>query len=263
MNIWIISSFVLITAVIFFAYAMYVILKQKRLSEVQKDFIDNMAHEFKTPVSTIAIASNVLMEPDISKDRTRLTNYAGIIADQNKRIENQIEKVLQLAKIEKDQSSLSFETVDLHLLIREVIDAFNYTIKESGGKIDFIADANDPYIHADKTHLNNVLYNLIDNALKYTQGVPEINVRTESDENGLILSIQDNGIGMDKKSLHRIFDRFYRVPTGDIHNVKGFGIGLNYVKNIVENHSWKIKVVSEPDHGSTFIIIIPNKNEKR
>lgn len=263
MNMWIISSFVLITAIIFFAYAMYIILKQKRLSEIQKDFINNMAHEFKTPVSTIGISAQVLLDPDILKDQTRLMNYAGIIADQNKRIEHQIEKVLQLGKIEKDRTTLSLERTDLHAVIESVADSFTYTLKETGGHIDLKLDARPSLIMADRLHLANAVYNLLDNAFKYRRHKPEILIMTGNKDRHVILTVKDNGIGIDKKYMHRVFEKFYRIPTGDIHNVKGFGIGLNYVKNIVENHKWKIELSSEFGKGSTFNIIIPElKNEK-
>ncbi len=257
LNIWIISSFVLITAIIFFAYAMYVILKQKRLSEVQKDFINNMAHEFKTPVSTIGISAQVLLDPEIAQDRTRLTNYAGIIADQNKRIEHQIEKVLQLGKLEKDKSSLSLEKTDLHEVIRSVADSFNYTLRESGGTLDLDLTAEPAGIDADRTHLANAIYNLLDNAFKYRRGEPRIRISTEKSGGSLILKIQDNGIGIEKRYMPKIFDKFYRVPTGDVHDVKGFGIGLNYVKNIIDNHKWTMEIDSEYGAGTTFTIIIP------
>lgn len=257
MNIWMVSSLVLIMAVIFFAYAMYIILKQKRLSEIQKDFINNMAHEFKTPVSTIGISAEVLMDPSVVTDPSRLKNYAGIIADQNKRIEQQIEKVLQLGKIEKGRSAFKLELVDLHELINFSADSFKHTLKQGGGHIEKKLQASSFQIKADKTHLTNVIYNLLDNAFKYKKKNPEITISTQNEENTICLSIQDNGIGIDKKYQGKIFQKFYRIPTGDIHNVKGFGIGLNYVKNIVDSHKWKISVSSQPGIGSTFKLTIP------
>ncbi len=258
LNVWIISSFVLITAIIFFTYAVYIILKQKRLSEVQKDFINNMAHEFKTPVSTIGISAQVLSDPEILKDQSRLKNYAGIIADQNKRIENQIEKVLQLGKIEKDRSSLNLEVTDLHEVIRKVADSFTYTLKETGGKIDLALEASPSIIMADQTHLANAIYNLLDNAFKYRKDKPDITVSTGMEGRHIILTVNDHGIGIDKKYHHKIFEKFYRVPTGDVHNVKGFGIGLNYVKSIMDNHNWKIQVSSRKGGGTRFQVFIPS-----
>ena len=257
LNVWIISSFVLITAIIFFAYAVYIILKQKRLSEVQKDFINNMAHEFKTPVSTIGISAQVLSDPEILNDQSRLKNYAGIIADQNKRIENQIEKVLPLGKIEKDRSSLNLEVTDLHEVVQKVTDSFKHTLKETGGNIKLDLEASPPAIMADQTHLSNAIYNLLDNAFKYRRDKPDITVSTRLEGGHIVLTVSDQGIGIDKKYHHKIFDKFYRVPTGDVHNVKGFGIGLNYVKNIVDNHNWKIHVISRKSGGTRFQVFIP------
>lgn len=257
MNIWIISTLVLITAIIFFTYAMYIILKQKRLSEIQKDFINNMAHEFKTPVSTIGISAEVLLDGTVASDPGRLQNYASIIADQNKRIEKQIEKVLQLGKIEKDRSTLIPEQLDLHAMIRSIAGSFEHLLKESGGSINLDLGAKNPVIKADKTHLANVVYNLLDNAQKYTRKHPEISIRTFDGPKGVVLEVADKGIGIEKKYQQKVFDKFYRVPTGDVHNVKGFGIGLNYVKTIADNHRWNIELVSHPGSGSVFRLTMP------
>jgi two-component system phosphate regulon sensor histidine kinase PhoR len=256
MNIWLISGFVLITAVIFFAYAVFIILKQKRLSEIQKDFINNMTHEFKTPISTIGISANVLSNSEITNDPLRLQNYATIIADQNKRLENQIEKVLQVASIEKNKLHLKFESIDLHNLIHEVCHSFQLTINEQGGEIKLELDASDPIIMADRLHFSNVLYNLIDNAIKYSREAPDILVKSAVNEEINVI-IKDKGIGIEKKYMHKIFDKFFRIPTGNIHNIKGFGLGLNYVKNIIDSHKWKLFVKSKPNEGSEFEISIP------
>jgi two-component system, OmpR family, phosphate regulon sensor histidine kinase PhoR len=257
MNIWIISSFVIITALIFFAYAIFIILRQKRLSEIQKDFINNMTHEFKTPISTIGISANVLSDKEILNDPNRLANYAAIIADQNKRLENQIEKVLQVARIEKNKLKLKIEETDLHSLLSEVAESFNLTVKNMQGQINKNLKAESFTVNADKLHLTNVIYNLLDNALKYRKKEPLITIRTLNSDHELTLEIEDNGIGIEKKYIKKIYDKFFRVPTGNIHNVKGFGIGLNYVKNIIDAHKWKIKVESKPGEGSKFTIIMP------
>ncbi len=259
MNIWLISSFVLLAAIIFFAYAIFIILRQKRLSEVQKDFINNMTHEFKTPLSTIGISATVLTDPEIAKDQDRLQNYAAIILNQNKRLENQIEKVLQLAKIEKNKLDLKKEEIDLHEMINRVAKNFEMNIKDMGGELKLQLGAKDPLIFGDRLHVSNVIYNLVDNAIKYSNDNPSITVSTYSDENSVRLEIQDKGIGIEKKYFHRIFDKFFRIPTGNVHNVKGFGIGLNYVKNIINTHKWEIGVESHTEEGSNFIIRIPRK----
>ncbi len=257
MNIWLISGFVLITAVIFFAYAVFIILRQKRLSEIQKDFINNMTHEFKTPISTIGISADVLSNPEIIKDPIRLQNYTAIISDQNKRLKNQIEKVLQVASIEKNKLHLKLEKVNLHELIKDVSNGFKLTVNDKDGQLSFQLDADNPVIMADKTHLTNVIYNLIDNAVKYSQDTPLISVRTFNLEQNVHLEIRDQGIGFEKKYHQKIFDKFFRIPTGNIHNIKGFGLGLNYVKNIVDSHKWKIHVESKVNMGSQFVISIP------
>jgi len=257
MNIWIISTFVLITALVFFAYAIFIILRQKRLSEIQKDFINNMTHEFKTPISTIGISANVLSNKEILNDPNRLANYAAIIADQNKRLENQIEKVLQVARIEQNKLNLKFEETDVHGLVTEVAENFNLNVKNLHGIIQMNLKAENYIVNADRLHLTNVLYNLLDNAVKYTKKEPLITIHTITKANDLILEIEDNGIGIEKKYIKKIYDKFFRVPTGNIHNVKGFGIGLNYVKNIIDAHKWKIDVESKPGEGSKFSITMP------
>jgi two-component system, OmpR family, phosphate regulon sensor histidine kinase PhoR len=254
MNIWIISSFVIVAALLFFAYAIFIILRQKRLSEIQKDFINNMTHEFKTPISTIGISANVLSNKEILDDPNRLANYAAIIADQNKRLENQIEKVLQVARIEQNKLNLKFEETDVHGLVTEVAENFNLNVKNLHGIIQMNLKAVNYIVNADKLHLTNVLYNLLDNAVKYTKKEPLITIHTITKANDLILEIEDNGIGIEKKYIKKIYDKFFRVPTGNIHNVKGFGIGLNYVKNIIDAHKWKIDVESKPGEGSRFTI---------
>ncbi|OQX73713.1 MAG: hypothetical protein B6D61_12240 [Bacteroidetes bacterium 4484_249] len=257
MNIWFISSFVLITALIFFAYAIFIILRQKRLSEIQKDFINNMTHEFKTPISTIGISANVLSDPDIAGDPERLSNYAAIIADQNNRIKNQIEKVLQVARIEKKKLKLKKEITDLHQLINEVAHNFTLNIKDLKGEIKLDLQAKNFTINADKLHLTNAIYNLIDNSVKYRKEIPQIYINTYNKHDKLILEIRDNGIGIEKKYVKKIFDKFFRVPVGNVHNVRGFGIGLSYVKNIIDAHKWKTVVESSPGKGSSFKIIFP------
>jgi two-component system phosphate regulon sensor histidine kinase PhoR len=263
MNIWIFSSLVLVMAIVFFAYAIFIILRQKRLSEIQKDFINNMTHEFKTPISTIGISAEVLSDPEIAGDPNRLANYASIILDQNKRLENQIEKVLQVASIEKNKLNLRFEEIDIHKLIREVTENLRLNIKDLKGEINLLLNADKSKVFADKLHLNNVIYNLVDNAIKYRKDKPVVNIITKNNNNHIEVEIKDNGIGIEKKYINKIFDKFFRVPVGNVHNVKGFGIGLNYVKNIIDAHKWKIIVESYPEKGSSFKIIIPSHNKKR
>ncbi|RLD50810.1 MAG: sensor histidine kinase [Bacteroidetes bacterium] len=256
MNIWLISSFVLFTAIFFFAYAIFIILKQKRLSEVQKDFINNMTHEFKTPISTIGISASVLSNPEIINEPERLQNYTQIITEQNKRLEMQIEKVLQLATLEKRRLNLKKERLNLHEVIKSVTKGFRLNIEKNDGVITCKMDADQPFVMADKQHLFNMVYNLLDNAMKYSSDSPEIHIETKNDNGFLYFTISDKGIGIDKKYIKKVFDKFYRVPTGNVHNVKGFGLGLNYVKSIVNEHKWKINIESEVGRGSRFVIVM-------
>lgn len=263
MDIWIFSSFILLIVVIFFAYTLSVILKQKRLSEVQRNFINNMTHEFKTPISTIAVSADLITNPKINTNPEKLNQYAQIIKTQNHRLKEQIEKVLQMAVMDKGKLQLSLESVDLHQIIGDAVVHFKLKYNEATIQADL--KAQQPCIMADKVHLTNVIYNLLDNATKYVSEEPEISITTQSFKQYLEIAIKDNGIGIDKAHQKRVFDRFYRVPTGNRHDVKGFGLGLNYVKQIIKAHHWKINLESEIGKGSTFKITIPmaqipNKN---
>ncbi|MDX2305540.1 MAG: HAMP domain-containing sensor histidine kinase [Microscillaceae bacterium] len=258
MDIWIFSSFILLIVIIFFAYTLFVIFKQKRLSEVQRDFINNMTHEFKTPISTIAVSSDLLTNPKILDKPESLLKYANIIKSQNNRLKNQIEKVLQMAIMDQGKLKLNKETLDLHDLIRETVQNFNLKTHPDL-TLECQLDSPDSLIYADKVHLTNIIYNLLDNAIKYVDGPPKILIKTQAYKNQIILSIQDNGIGISKEHQKKIFDKFFRVPTGNVHNVKGFGLGLNYVKLIVRMHKWTVRLDSELGMGSTFHIYMPLK----
>ncbi len=255
MGVWIFSSSVLVLVVIFFAYAMFVILKQKRLSEIQKDFINNMTHEFKTPISTIAVSAGVLKDPGIVRHPERLQNYTAIIENENSRLKNQVERVLQMARLDKGNLTLKREDLSCHAMIREAMESMKTNLEEN--QISFSAElkAKDDRVMADKLHLSNVLYNLFDNAIKYRSTTnPAISLTTYNHNGRLVLEIEDNGIGMARADQKRIFDKFYRVPTGNIHNVKGFGLGLNYVKLVIKAHGGSIRVKSEPGAGTIFTI---------
>lgn len=255
MGVWIFSSSVLMLVVVFFAYAMFVILKQKRLSEIQKDFINNMTHEFKTPISTIAVSTGVLKDPGIVRHPERLLNYTAIIENENSRLKNQVERVLQMARLDKGNLTLKKEQLSLHTMIREALESMKTNLEENQIGLSTQLKAEDDRIMADKLHLSNVLYNLFDNAIKYRSTAnPSICLTTYNHNGRLVLEIEDNGIGMARVDQKRIFDKFYRVPTGNIHNVKGFGLGLNYVKLVIKAHGGSIRVKSEPGVGTTFMI---------
>jgi len=256
MRLTITFTVILMLAILFFIYSILVILRQKRLSEMQKDFINNMTHEFKTPISTIKISSDVFLNNPLIQQDDRLLRYANIIKDQNQRLNNQVEKVLQLAKIERDSFKLHLEKINLHELIIGIIQSSELSIGELKGKLEKRLKASDPLVEADKLHLTNLLHNLLDNAIKYCKGRPEIVVATEDGVEKVKLQVIDNGIGIEKEYQGRVFDKFYRVPTGNIHNVKGFGLGLFYIKNICHAHNWKLSLESEPDRGTIITIIM-------
>ncbi|MDQ3071904.1 MAG: HAMP domain-containing histidine kinase [Bacteroidota bacterium] len=257
MDIWIFSSLVLMAVIIFFGYALSVILKQNRLSQVQKDFINNMTHEFKTPISTIAISADVLSKPDILDRPNVLKNYANIIKDENNRLLKQVEKVLQMASLDKQGIKLNIEEAGLHELVLQTIMNFRGVVEEKGGTIDTDLKAETPIIKADKVHLNNMLNTLLDNAVKYSPGKPEITVATRRTAKGIILTVADKGIGIARQHQKKVFEKFYRVPTGNVHDVKGFGLGLHYIHTMVQAHRWKVTLESEPGKGSSFSILLP------
>jgi len=255
MGIWGFSSIVLLIVIFFFVYTLLVILRQRRLSEIQKDFINNMTHEFKTPISTIAISTEVLKDPGIVQFPERLLNYATIIENENQRLKQQVERVLQMARLEKEDLGLKREILNFHELIQEAVR--NKSFQSAGASIHLQFDASRATVSVDKLHMVNVFYNLLDNAIKYNCRKPDIKIITRIQHKMLEIEIQDNGIGIHKDNLKKIFNRFYRVPTGNRHDVKGFGLGLSYVKRIVEAHEGKITVYSESDHGSRFTIQLP------
>jgi two-component system, OmpR family, phosphate regulon sensor histidine kinase PhoR len=257
MGIWSFSSVVLLIVIIFFAYTLFVILKQKRLSEIQKDFINNMTHEFKTPISTIALSTEVLKDPSIVHQPERLLNYTTIIEKENSRLKQHVERVLQMARLDKEDIGLKKELVDVHQLIVEAIKNNAHALQEKGGNVDCELKAEVSELEADRLHLTNVFNNLIDNAIKYCKDIPQILIRSYKQNGNLIIKVEDNGIGIAVENQRRVFQKFYRVPTGNVHDVKGFGLGLSYVKTIVESHKGTITVASELGKGSVFTICLP------
>lgn len=250
MGIWIFSSTVLLLVILFFSYALFVILKQKRLSEIQKDFINNMTHEFKTPISTIALSVDVLNDPSITDQPERLINYATIIKRENTRLKKQVERVLQMAGMDSDELALRREPLSIHEVIQEVTNGIEGNLND--GTITLNLKAQNDRASADRLHLSNVINNLLDNAIKYCSNNPQIQISTQSIDGKVWISIEDNGIGISKEDQKKIFDKFFRVSTGNRHDVKGFGLGLNYVRQVIRAHKGGIIVDSEPDKGSTF-----------
>ncbi|MDX1630095.1 MAG: HAMP domain-containing sensor histidine kinase [Fulvivirga sp.] len=258
MEVWVFSSSVLVIVIIFFSYALFIIFRQKRLSEIQRDFINNMTHEFKTPISTIALSTEVLKDPDIVKQPKRLMNYATIIESENTRMKNQVERVLQMASLKREDIALTKEDVAMHDLIQEVVNGLNIPVKEKGGKISLNLEADKDTIKGDYLHLSNMLYNLIDNAIKYNKNKPVVIISTQNDQDRIVVTVEDNGIGIPDEFKNKIFDQFYRVPTGNVHDVKGFGLGLNYVNLVVKAHGGSIRLESAPNAGSRFILTFKN-----
>lgn len=256
---WVYVAIIVIVLFIFFAFSVSVIMKQKRLSEVKTDFINNMTHELKTPISTISLSSESLLKNDFSDDPDRLKRYAGIIYKENKRLENQVQRVLNMAKLDKNELTLEKEAVNIHEIIEEAADSFRFNQLEKGGKIDLQLKAPNDLVEVDVVHITNILFNLIDNGVKYSIDDPMITIQTQPSGKGIEISIKDEGIGIDKENQKQIFEKFYRVPTGNLHDVKGFGLGLYYVKLVIEEHDGTIRVKSKKGEGSTFTIWLPNK----
>ncbi len=251
-------SIVFIIIIVFsFYYTVSTIFKQKKLSEIKNDFISNMTHEFKTPISTISLACEVLSDKTVEKSPDRVSNYIKMIGDENKRLSLLVENILQTAILDKGQLKLKIQSIDIHALIEQTITNIKLQVENKDGEITTKLEATKTIINADRVHVTNIIFNLIDNALKYSNQKPKIIISTKSDEDGIFIGVEDNGIGINKENQKRIFDTMYRVSTGNIHNVKGFGLGLSYVKAVVEKHGGSISVNSELGKGSTFTIFLP------
>lgn len=243
-----------------FYFTISTIIRQKKLGEIKSDFINNMTHEFKTPISTISLAGEVLSDKTIDKTPESVEKYLKIIKDENKRLAGLVENVLQAAVLDKGKLKFKIQECDLHQIINDVIQSLHLQIQNKRGVITTELNALRYSLFADRMHLGNIIYNLVDNALKYSKDAPQIMVSTESTNDGISISVKDNGIGIKKEDQKKIFETFYRVPTGNIHNVKGFGLGLSYVKAVVEKHGGHVEVQSELGEGSTFIVYLPFVN---
>jgi two-component system phosphate regulon sensor histidine kinase PhoR len=254
LDFWMYSSLVILLIVIFFSYTVFVILKQKRLAEIKTDFVNNMTHELKTPISTIGLSAEALSNPEIIKTPERLQQYVSIIKNENSRLRNQVERVLQIASLTPKKVQLKDELLDVHEIIRKALGTFQVQIEEQEGKFSTDLSASVSLIRGDMVHITNVIYNLLDNAVKYTGENPNIQIRTYNKGEQLLLEIQDNGIGISKQHHKMIFEKFYRVPTGNLHSVRGYGLGLYYVKTIMKAHNGMIGIVSSPGKGSTFTL---------
>jgi two-component system phosphate regulon sensor histidine kinase PhoR len=256
MNFWIISSVALFLALIGLAVSLFYFYRQKFLAEVQKDFVNNFTHEFKTPLAVMKIASDVLAQGNIATQPNRLERYAAIIKSQTEHLQSQVERLLKAAASESRNLPIQKENIEAHQLIEQALNKVQPLIEEKNAKVQLKMDDIATAIHGDKAHLELAVVNLLENALKYSTD-PRIVVETGKAEDDFFISIKDNGIGIEKKYLKSIFKKFYRVPTGDVHNVKGFGLGLNFVKRIIDAHNGKIKVNSLPGIGTEFRLLIP------
>ena len=225
---------------------------------MKTDFINNMTHELKTPIATISIASEMLKDNTISSSADNRNKYAGIIFDENKRLYNHVEQVLQIARLEKGELQLNLEDRDIHTIIQQAATRFHLILEEMNGKIELNLNAKNPIIKIDEMHFTNAINNLIDNAIKYNDKVPLIKINTLNIITGIQIEVSDNGVGLSKEDQHKIFEKFYRVSKGNVHDTKGFGLGLSYVQSIINKHHGKIWVESKLKEGSNFIIQIPS-----
>jgi two-component system, OmpR family, phosphate regulon sensor histidine kinase PhoR len=263
MELWLFLSILfLFILVISFASVIFTILHQKKVSEIKTDFINNMTHEFKTPIATSSLAAEMIQKKEVMANPSKLKKYSSIILDENNRLQNQVEQVLQVAILESGKYNFRVRRLNANELIKDVINSFELRIKDSNINVEINQDAAKPYFLGDKTHILNVFFNLIDNAIKYSPERPLISVCTYNVNDNIVISVKDNGIGISKEHQNNIFKNLFRVPTGNIHEVRGFGLGLYYVKTIVDQFGGKIQLVSEPGKGSNFKLFFPTTTTK-
>ncbi len=256
------SAFIILILIFAFYYTISTISKQKKLSIIKNDFISNMTHEFKTPISTISLAAEMLNDDTIVKTPEKQSRFVKMIRDENKRLSVLVESILQTSILDKGEFKLKRSDVDVHDIINQAIINTQLLIDARQGSISVNLEATKHTIYADKVHLTNIIFNLIDNAIKYTKEAPVIVISTKDFVTGIEINIKDNGIGISKENQRKIFDKFYRVPTGNVHNVKGFGLGLSYVQAVIFKHNGTINVISELGKGSNFKIVLPYKIEE-
>ena len=254
---------ILFTIIIITAFYLTVrtMLRQKKLGEIKNDFINNMTHEFKTPIATISLAVDAMKNEKVLQDRSKMSYFSAIIKEENQRMNRQVETILKASQLEKQEVELNMQPLHVHEVIKDVVDNFALQLQEKGGKAELALNAANDLIMADEVHFSNMINNLIDNAVKYSkENTPLLlKITTQSNGKNLTIRVEDNGIGMNKETVKRVFERFYRAHTGNLHNVKGFGLGLSYVKTVVEAQGGEIKVDSVLGRGSIFIIDLPLK----
>lgn len=257
------TSFLFTGLVLFcFAYTIFIILRQKKVSEMKTDFINNMTHEFKTPIATISLATDSITNNTVINDENKIKRFVNIIKQENTRMLDQVERVLQMARIDKRDFQLNITEVNINDIVFKASENSRLKITQREGSLKTELAAERPVIEGDLTHLSNIVYNLLDNAEKYSKENPDILISTMNVKNGVQLEVKDKGIGMSKEQTKHIFDKFYRVHTGNRHDVKGFGLGLSYVKALVNAHNGNVKVQSELDKGSTFTVFLPFRQDE-
>lgn len=263
MEVWLLLSVLfLVVLIISFIWVALTLFRQKKLSEMRTDFINNLTHELKTPIATSSLAAEMLLRPEINCNEEKIKKYAGVILDENLRLQNHVEQVLQVAIFEKGQQRFIFRRTNIHQLLQTVLDSFDLRIAEKEAKIQLDLEADRHIVVADKAHILNVFYNLLDNALKYTTVNPEIQIKTWNTKKGIVIRVKDNGIGIRPEHQINVFKNLFRVPMGNIHDVRGFGLGLYYVKTVVDHHNGKIELKSRFGEGSSFDIVLPFNDEK-
>ena len=263
---WLLSGSLLFSLIILatFALSLFFIIRQKKITEMKSDFINNMTHEFKTPIATISLAADTITNPKVIKDESSIKHFISLIKKENSRMNKKVETILQIASLDKNEIVFKFENLSVHSIIERAVDAIEILLQQRNGSVRLNLDATEPVIYGDNEHLFNLMNNLLDNAIKYSAEEPDITVRTMNSERGIIINVEDKGIGMTKHVQGRIFERFYRQTSGNVHDVKGFGLGLNYARAIVSAHKGNITVHSESGKGSRFEVFLPFnwENEK-
>ncbi len=251
------SLFLVVVIAFLFFISLRTIANQRRLDQMKNEFISNMTHEIKTPISTISLACEMLQDDSVAQEVAARSNFVGIIADENSRMRLLVETILQSAKMSNSNFQIKTHEVDVHKVIAHVVKSFRLTIEGRGGVLETSLEAVPPTVYADELHLTNLIYNLVDNAIKYSSGAPHIVIGTLRENNHFLIRVQDHGIGISKSDQKHIFEKFYRVSTGNVHDVKGFGIGLNYVAQVVRLHHGRISLESEVGKGSSFTVSLP------
>jgi two-component system phosphate regulon sensor histidine kinase PhoR len=261
---WILGGSLLFSLIILatFAMSLFFIIRQKKISEMKSDFINNMTHEFKTPIATISLAADTITNPKVINDESSIRHFISMIKKENSRMNKKVETILQIASLDKKEINFRFENISLHAVIERAVDTIDIQVQQKNGSVRLNLLASEPVVFGDAEHLTNLVNNLLDNAIKYSPESPSITIETKNNEKGVILSVEDKGEGMSKSVQSKIFERFYRQSSGNVHDVKGFGLGLNYVRAIVDAHRGTVSVYSEPGNGSRFDVFLPFNWEK-